>query len=119
MRRWLVLLMVLLLPLRGWAGDFMSVQMATMNAAPEAVAAMPADCPMHTGAHAPDAGESTSAHTGGGLQNCSSCELCIPLAELASGGLESVNFAVHGQPLMPSVNFASTSLAPVVKPPIS
>lgn len=97
----------------------MSVQMATMNTAAEAVATMPADCPMHTGAHASDSGEYTSAHAGGGLQNCSSCELCIPLAELAGGSLEAVNFAVHGQPLMPSVDFASTSLAPVVKPPIS
>jgi len=123
MRRWLVLLMVVMLPLRGWAGDLMSVQMATMNAAADTVAAMPADCPMHIASHAEaqasDATEPTPAHTGSGMQSCSSCELCIPLAKLACGSLEAVSFAVHEQPLMPSVDFASASLAPVVKPPIS
>ncbi|MBL0726555.1 hypothetical protein [Piscinibacter sp. HJYY11] len=101
----------------------MSLQMATAGVAAHAMAGMPADCPMHTGAQAPetsahDSSDSTPAPTGG-VESCSSCQLCIPLAKLASGSLEAVSFAVHEQPLMPRVAFMSASLAPAVKPPIS
>ncbi len=119
MRRWFILLMVVLLPLRGWAGDLMSVQMAAMNAPAHALAAMPVDCAMHLGAHASDDGESSPAHPGGGMKGCSSCALCLPLAELASGSVEAVSLAAHRQPLMMQAAFVSASLAPAVEPPIS
>lgn len=119
MRRWLILVMVLMLPLRGWAGDFMSVQMATAaaTAGEHAGASMPADCPMH--AAAVDSTDDAAPAHGGGMSACSSCELCIPVAKLAGGALEAVSLAVHEHPLARPSAFASAALAAAVEPPIS
>ncbi|MET0335348.1 MAG: hypothetical protein ABW190_13830, partial [Rhizobacter sp.] len=75
MRRWLVLMMIVLLPLRGWAGDLMSVQMV-MGA--EHSMAMPADCPMQSTAAAPSNDIHEMNADAGSMTNCSSCDLCIP-----------------------------------------
>ncbi len=107
-----------LLPLRGWAGDLMSLQMAMGGGVPGVVSAMPADCPMHLQADAAN-NDTDGAPTPTGMQNCSSCELCIPLAETAESRLDLFTFAAHAQPLMGRVDFISASPAPTVKPPIS
>src|SRR6185503_9246273 len=96
--------MIALLPLRGWAGDFMSVQMATSKASSPMASAMPADCPMH--ALADTASDATSVSSGG-MESCSSCELCIPLADLAAASCDIVGFAGHEQPLMGGIEFLS------------
>jgi hypothetical protein len=120
MRRWLVLVMVLLMPLRALAGDFMGVQMALGGGLPSASAgAMPADCPMLAQAHAaahPDAGAVLSS---GGAPGCTSCDLCLPIAEWPAATLEVATFAGHEQPLMGGVAFESVAPAPSLKPPIS
>ncbi|MCR5882336.1 hypothetical protein LRS03_05470 [Rhizobacter sp. J219] len=109
MRRWLLLLMIALIPLRGLAGELVVVEVsinATLYEASQAAPAqaMPADCPMHTGDSA---------------QNCTACGLCVPMAEPASISLQTANAAVHEQPFAPRAAFHSASLAPAVEPPIS
>ena len=115
MRRLLILILIVLLPLRGWAGNLMSVQMATSGVVSVAVeaAAMPPGCPMQ--AHS----ETDGSHPHGGMKNCVSCGLCIPLAELACVRLDIATFAGHVQPVIGDADFESISLAPTVKPPIS
>lgn len=76
MRRWLLLVMVLLLPLRGWMGVAMAGEMLQQHlAVPAQVAAMPAeaahDCDGH---HA--AGEAAAEEAQAGTQPESDCPTC-------------------------------------------
>lgn len=112
--------MMVLLPLRGWAGDVMGVQMATNHAAtqaqaqaaPSAAALMPG-CPMHPQAATPD-GSPSDPHTA----NCTACDLCTPMAELPSAAHPLVVHGTDTQPRMLTASFVSAALAPTVKPPI-
>jgi membrane protease subunit (stomatin/prohibitin family) len=119
MRRLLILVMIALLPLRGWAGDLMGIQMATSGSGSMVTQAMPPGCPMHAQASQahpePDKG---GPQTQGDMKNCASCGLCIPLAELAFTRPDIVSLAKHVQPLIGDVDFVSASLAPTVTPPI-
>ena len=117
MKRLLVLLMIVLLPLRGWAGDLMGVQMAASGLASQVASAMPADCPMksmHVPASVDDASPAPSATEG-----CTSCDLCLPMAEPASLRFDAVAFVAHAAPPMGGVAFLSASPALAFKPPIS
>jgi hypothetical protein len=113
-KRLFILVMILLLPLRGWAGDLMSVQMAMSGLA---ASAMPADCPMkamHSTATADDASTAPVDAEG-----CTSCDLCLPMAELAPLGFDVVRLAAHAAPPIAGVAFFSATPALVLKPPIS
>lgn len=99
-------MLIVLLPLRAWAGDLMSVQMAASNSTVSASQAMPPGCPMHATADA-------------ATESCGSCELCIPVAETSTAALDIVELAAHAKPLMGGVDFISVASAPALKPPIS
>jgi hypothetical protein len=107
--------MIVLLPLRGWAGDLMSVQMATSGLAAGVAGAVPPHCPMHAQTGAAQATTPVAAATG----NVTCCDLCVPMAELSSGRLEALSFAAHAKPLTGGVEFRSASPARAVEPPIS
>lgn len=114
MCRVLILIMIVLLPLRGWASDFMGIEMAVSGSASTASIVMPPGCPMHV--HAAQGHSDQNAH--GEMKNCVSCGLCIPLADLASGQLNAVTFSKHAQPRIDVADFVSASLPPTSKPPI-
>lgn len=117
MKRLFFLLLIVLLPLRGWAGDLMGVQMAASDLASQTVRAMPADCPMksmHASASVDDASQAPA-----GTEGCSSCDLCLPMAEPARLHFGVVAFATHAVPLLGGVDFFSASQALAFKPPIS
>jgi hypothetical protein len=116
--RLLIIFMVLLLPLRGWAGDRMSIQMAASSSETRAVSEMPAGCPMlaMAGGAKADA-ESTQSPSGDGC--CASCGLCTPLAEWADITLSIPTFAAHARPLAAGIDFISAPPTPALKPPIS
>lgn len=82
MRRWLVLLMIVLLPLRAAAGDFMSLGMALGDGGPVPTGMAP-DCPMHLAAAdaAPEVDDVDAAATS--AAECGSCALCFPVAQVA------------------------------------
>lgn len=116
--RLLLVFMIVLLPLRGWAGDLMSVQMAVSGLAPQPALSMPAGCPMHTpvdAAHAEAGAESRPVS----MASCDGCDLCVPMAEQASTRLDIASFAAHAQPPAGREDFASAALARALQPPIS
>jgi hypothetical protein len=114
MNRLIIMLMMALLPLRGWAGDLMSVQMATSSMSPLAASTMPADCPMLAKAKANPSSQAPS-----GVHGCTSCDLCIPIAESMNTQLEVVAVAADAGPPMREVDFMSATSTPSLRPPIS
>lgn len=121
--------MMVLLPLRGWAGDFMSVQMAAGQAAaqaaagmhkPQATPAMAPGCPMHSQAatHSSEASDDTAQVTIQHTTNCTSCDLCTPMAELLGAVHQVLVRCTDAQPRMHPASFVSAALAQAVKPPI-
>jgi hypothetical protein len=114
MKRLVVLIMLVLLALRGWAGDAMSVEM-TMN---RAAIAMPVGCPFHTHAAA-DADADAASSDPAGTDGCMSCDLCIPMAEVASVQIEVATAPKHAVPTLADVDFFSASPTPKHRPPIT
>ncbi len=114
MNRLIIMLMIALLPLRGWAGDLMSVQLATSGMLPLAASAMPADCPMLAKAKANPSSQAPS-----GVHGCTSCDLCIPIAEPVNTQLEVVAVTTDAGPPMRDVDFMSATSTPDLRPPIS
>ncbi|RZI86746.1 MAG: hypothetical protein EOP38_00145 [Rubrivivax sp.] len=118
MRRLLILMMIVLLPLRGWAGDLMSVHMVTGGLSSKAAAAMPPGCPMHAQTGQSHTAQDADGQDHGEMKNCASCDLCIPMAELAQARFDGTTFAKHVQPQTSGPDLVSASLTPTVKPPI-
>lgn len=142
MRRWLVLLlMVALLPLRGWVGEAVAGQvLAQQLAAIESVAAdpgsvraagrlssestaHPADCAGHAAMQTTAAGQGTSGTETGaetaGHTTCSQCQMCASLAHFVPA-LPALPEAVpHAVPPGGQAQFASALALRALKPPIS
>ena len=142
MRLLLLIVTIALLPLRGWVGDVMAMEMAsgqlnaTKNGAsssyyPRTVAGIPINSgKQHSECHelvaaavAPDAGvyttelPSEAAH--GDCGNCSACQICQTAAVI---GVIRTNVDATLPPfLQPDghTQFASATPAPRLKPPIS
>lgn len=111
--------MIAVLPLRGWAGEIMSVEMAAGAVGSRAVVshvldAMPADCPMHA-----QMDTNTSSDSSAGMQGCMSCGLCIPMTEPAIPGVDTGSFGAYALPATVGVRFVSAVRALPLKPPIS
>lgn len=73
---------------------------------------------MHAETGQSDAAPDADGQDHGDMKNCTSCGLCIPLAEWALARFDVVTFAKHVQPLTGVSDFVSASLTPTVKPPI-
>ena len=118
MRYLLLALMITLLPLRGWMGNAMAVDMASQQtvqaqADVKELSVMPEDCPMH-------AGTATDPVTAAGHCNdCDNCELCLALASFTRSAAAVGNFPPHAQ--LPSAGqpFSSAESSTDLKPPIS
>lgn len=124
MRRYIVILMILLLPLRSWAGDLMAVLMTTqaLSAASASVVALQAssdvnECAGHSAVQSetPDTGAVEDGH----CNTCVTCQICHSVA-LVNISLPSLGepAASHVRSSSPA-SFASATLADSVKPPIS
>ena len=143
-RRLIMVVMIALLPLQGWAGGAMATQMAafavSQSAGASAVAADPSarpvelsaaampDCPGHAqagavlqaGATQHGAGPSGfDGTTQGNAESCSACQVChsVALAPLLIGVLLAASSAT--QPLAVTTSFTSAAPALGQKPPIS
>ncbi|RZJ21127.1 MAG: hypothetical protein EOO54_12620 [Haliea sp.] len=120
MRSFILILMIALLPLRMWAAEGMSQQMAAASSgAPAGMAsmdsaAMPADCPFMA---ATDGDPSGPSKDGAGV--CASCQLCGAVA--ASEVFESAPALLPRVLLAPRTADAFQSALPLLvdKPPIS
>ena len=130
MRHLLLVLMIALLPARGWAVDVMALSMATgpLNAIEnvtagvmdtrvigqfdsEKQAAMPADCPMQI---------QTADKAGAGV--CHGCNICLLCMAVVTGypmTLAGVASLPQAEQAFGSASFTSAERAPGFKPPIS
>lgn len=130
MRHWFLILMIALLPLRGWAGDMMaSHALGQRIAAATSVSAAPAvlksaetpvmhdDCPGH--AAKPAAPDVAPAGVASDCGNCTACQVCHSVAMTVSVVPPVLPAAPHARPLQAGVPFASAEPVPGIKPPIS
>jgi hypothetical protein len=122
MGRLLVILLVMLLPLRGWSAERMAIQMTQSQAIVEvagaqvSVAAMPADCPMLAQPASSETEESPSpskSHAG-----CQTCQLCMTLAAPSVPPIHLLAYERQAHPASASASFISADLPRQVKPPI-
>jgi len=133
MRHLLLVLLIAVLPVRGWAADVMTVAMAAqeLNAikivassahstratdqfSTEIQANMPADCPMLASSKA--TGNNTASPL---CKGCTTCQLCMALVTgypMMLIGAVPLPQATQG---MASISFSSAERAPGFKPPIS
>jgi hypothetical protein len=147
MRTLLLALMIALLPIRGWLGDAMAVEMA-LHAMPAAAAAATVSmASAATEAHCQDAMEAMDAddgmgmqmamsghptqdpqdhatHDGGGAdhQGCGTCTACQVCHTVALGGMplvDTMRLAPQAPPAAHTERFASAEPAQGLKPPIS
>ena len=130
MRRWLLLLVVLLLPLRGWMGDAMAGQFAVhaaaavqshVHAVEHAAPPLQAhDCADHAHAapvQAQPAADAAGPQADGDCPTCASCQACSSVAlSPASAGPAATVFS-HPRPQTAHAAFASAEPAHFFKPP--
>ena len=136
MHRLLIIIMIALLPLRGWAGDAMATGMATgqMQVAAKSIAAhahavMEAAhfdhenaTPDATGTHADCAGHGAedADHAGDShCDTCSACQACHTVALPHSESRVPSTFQAFSLPHAAADEFASADAALRQKPPIS
>jgi len=130
MRRWFVLIMIALLPIRGWVGDVMAADMVTQRLATvqqvQVVAQQPADatadphadCHGKAAAHSP-APATDSATTATDCGSCTSCQVCHSVGMATVAGASPFVPAPHAAPPVRGTHFASAEPARGFKPPIS
>jgi hypothetical protein len=122
MRRFFLILLMVLVPLRVWAAEGMTVRMASMQpgtaatAAGEPVKAMPLDCPMmaKSGDMQDDQPVENQSHAG-----CQSCQLCMALAAPQILPLAAPDKVKSGLRIWHPSAYTSADIARDVKPPIS
>ena len=130
MRHLLLVLMIALLPARGWAVDVMALSMAArqLNAIEsvtveaidtratgqfdsEQQAAMPADCPMQI--------QAVDKAGTGVCHGCNTCLLCMAVVTGYPMTLLGAASLPQATPAIGSISFSSAERAPGFKPPIS
>jgi hypothetical protein len=124
MRRWFVLLMIALLPLRGVVGDAMAADMMSKHlaAAQSAVESetahhgMDPDCMGHS--HA-DADEGSSAVDASPCPTCASCQVCSSVALAFALYADVTPVFAQPRPISAQAMFTSADPATGFKPPIS
>ena len=123
MRHLLIILLIAILPVRGWAGERMAVSMAVQQLVVAAVEPAEATgCPMlgqavkdATTATTDVVGESTSPLCKG----CTTCQLCMALVTGYPPIPRIASQLPHATRLSSNVSFTSAERAPGFKPPIS
>jgi hypothetical protein len=140
MRHLVLALMILLLPLRGWAGDAMATQMASAAVAIESGAARTheieatatfdhqhpgfesaqaiPDCHGQMASHS-DAHDNAANDHAGTCQACQACQACHTFALSPSPVVVTNVFASPPLPPTPGAAFTSAAAALTQKPPIS
>lgn len=120
MRHWFLVLMIALLPLRGWVGDAMAVEMLAQPA--HATMAMDGHVADHADHHATTEDHCAcdgQAAAGGADHQHNACDVCnVPALTMAVEDLHNPPTA-HSQLVRPAERFASIEARQGVKPPIS
>jgi len=125
MRHLLLALLIAVLPVRGWAGHAMAVDMASQQAilaqtaAADAPTAMPEDCPMHAQMAATGAEPAQASQTGMSCQGCDTCQLCLAMASFTGTIMQAASWLPHVAPPDGGSRFSSADQPSGIKPPIS
>jgi hypothetical protein len=116
-KRLCLIVLILLLPLRGWTADAMAVAMGMHGlaaaSAQAALSDMPADCPMLSIAGQAAADGSVSG-TG---KTCNTCQLCMGVAAPFAVAVEPTMSDAASAPAHRPAAFISADLALSAKPP--
>jgi hypothetical protein len=118
MRHWLLVLMIALLPLRGWVGDAMAVEMLSQPA--HAAMAMDDHGADHGADHGHCACDEHAATTGDSAEHQhNACDVCnVPALAMAMVTLQILPPA-RSLLALPPERFASSEAQRGIKPPIS
>ncbi len=121
MVRFFILLLIALLPLRGMALDRMVFQMQSPESAASLAHAngFDEDCALHMQAAGATQGANDSVQSDTQTTSCQSCQLCMPVAALATPTLAAINPNHQTVPQPRTTAFASAETARLAKPPIS
>lgn len=122
MRRWLLIFVILLLPLRGLVGEVMAGQMLQQHAAAAAHAPAPVaahDCDQHRHAGTTGAQEAAAgaAETPADCPTCASCQVCSSVALSPFVATASGEHASQQPPRLAQHDPASAEPALAFKPP--
>lgn len=130
MRHWLLILMIALLPLRGWASDAMALSMWATPASPHQTAAPCHGAPAESvslqtvasGGHAH--GAQAMAHSGGDADGtvhngCTACDICNVSAISPVTHLHRAATPLHTHRVSAGEDFASAVPQRGSKPPIA
>ena len=123
MRRFIFILMIALLPLRGWMGEAMATEMAASNliaiktintqaTADFSVIKSMSDCDMHK-SNTSDTIVTTTAK-----DSCTHCQACHAAGLVSTVQIASLDQVQYAQPLAQVSQFVSASIAHNQKPPI-
>jgi hypothetical protein len=122
MRRWLLLLLVALLPLRGWTGEAMAAQMQAQHQAQPATAAAPHAAANDCGGHHDQAQAEAATGPQGAQAHgaiCAACQACSTMAlAFTRPRLPAAPYSA-APPVPMAETFASAEPASADKPPIS
>ena len=142
MRRLFLILMIALLPVRGWVGDVMAVEMSMVMAAQNEIATESvasyahstgargqfdsentapayAECPGHAGAAPADMVATADNATNGHCNTCGVCQICHTVALATTVAQYPADPKPDALPFIGSTRFASAVTALGQKPPIS
>lgn len=125
MRRWLLVFMVLLLPLRGWVGEAMAGEMLGQQVAAQAHEVHAASMHGHDcdHGHGHDHDDSAAAHdtsqspAAGDCPTCAACQVCSSVAMWPPHAPVSVAGFHHPAPRHVQRAFTSTEPVLAFKPP--
>lgn len=121
MGRLLVILLVMLIPLRGWSVERMAFQMTQSQVVVEvaseqvSIAGMPPDCPMMAlpAFETEKSPTPTKGHAG-----CQTCQLCMSLADQDLLLPNLLAYERQAPPVSIAVSFINAELVRQAKPPI-
>lgn len=113
MRVVLLVLLMVLLPLRGWTAERMGVYMATSAV----LSTMPDDCPMKIAAS--NDNDTTALLHHKGDRGCQSCQLCMAVTAQSTAVLAATLESITWHPVPCADRFASVDPSRLAKPPIS
>jgi len=125
MRSFIFILMIALLPLRGWMGEAMATTMAADKIAINLIAfkatntLATVDSTLENGMSDCDMHKTSPQDDSGAKPSCTACQACNAAGSLTSTAqINSVNKVRYAQPLAHAGQFDSVPIALVQKPPI-
>lgn len=127
MRHWLLVLLIVLLPVRGWAGDAMAFSMGDAPGShPVAAACHDAAAPSagdlthpDTRHHAPATDAAAQDHGAGDHSTCTACDICHGPAMALTAHSHRSSPPLHARTAPVSERFASALPQRGSKPPIA